>query len=418
MSEDLDEIIEKLKRNGSTFNSDVLKQIKEEVIKSLKKDESISEILIELTKELEEKINEFINHTNRVISGLATCIYIPNLDGSYSITVYGGKNGYDKNDYDIDEKTIFDLASITKLYTFLLALKLIENGYLRREDEISKLDERFSSLKNYTVEDVLKMSGVIKTKGLIISGKDKEEAMNILKTTYIEDEDKTKNNYTDLGFIILSKVIEQIVSSKCGKVMSFNEIMNEYLLKPWGLNETMFYPSKNFFHIAGNGNSDGTVHDPKAKILGGSVGSAGLFATSHDLKCLSDHLFKVENVNYAKLAGSVIFSNSNKGYAGIYQKHPLGLEKSFVPNEYAKGSFASQGFTGSVAIFDIQNKIHNHILVNSIKEGEIKKPEGYMNALTIYQIILTQITLKMYLSTKYYQNIGYSEFVDIYGRAK
>ena len=37
MSEDLDEIIEKLKRNGSTFNSDVLKQIKEEVIKSLKK---------------------------------------------------------------------------------------------------------------------------------------------------------------------------------------------------------------------------------------------------------------------------------------------------------------------------------------------------------------------------------------------
>ena len=41
-----------------------------------------------------------------------------------------------------------------------------------------------------------------------------------------------------------------------------------------------------------------------------------------------------------------------------------------------------------------------------------------MNALTIYQIILTQITLKMYLSTKYYQNIGYSEFVDIYGRAK
>ena len=71
-----------------------------------------------------------------------------------------------------------------------------------------------------------------------------------------------------------------------------------------------------------------------------------------------------------------------------------------------------------LVLLPYQNKIHNHILVNSIKEGEIKKPEGYMNALTIYQIILTQITLKMYLSTKYYQNIGYSEFVDIYGRAK
>ena len=75
-----------------------------------------------------------IPHTQSGIITIYNIVLTPNLDGSYSITVYGGKNGYDKNDYDIDEKTIFDLASITKLYTFLLALKLIENGYLRREE--------------------------------------------------------------------------------------------------------------------------------------------------------------------------------------------------------------------------------------------------------------------------------------------
>lgn len=420
MNEKIDSILEDLKKSGATFGHDEIKQLKESVERLVQKDYGVHDTLKMITQELEDSTSEFAYLTNQVVSGLSSCIYLPNPDGTYSITVFGGTNDYEGKDA-INEKTIFDLASITKLYTFILTISLIEKGFLKKEDKIKDLDSRFASLEDYTVEHILKMSGTIKTDGRVTHGKDEEEALKILETVYVSDADYSYNNYTDFGFIVLSKVLEKIVSEKLGKPMTFAEIMNVYLLKPWGLEETMFYPDKSKYQIAGNGNSEGFVHDPKARLLGGAVGSAGLFATSEGLKHLADNLFKVENVNYSKLAGTIIYPNakqSNKGYAGIYQKHSLGLDKTFVPNEYATGSFAHQGFTGSVAVFDPVNRIHNSILVNSIKEGEPKKPEGYINAFTIYQIILTKTTLKAYLINRYYEILQKNDDIKIVGRAK
>ncbi|MCI8545050.1 MAG: beta-lactamase family protein [Bacilli bacterium] len=420
MEEKLNNILQTLMKNGSTFDREEMKRMKEEVRKVIKKDYGVHETLEVVTKDLIENSSKFIHLTNRVISGLSSCIYLPNLDGTYSITIFGGTTNYE-GQVEIDEKTVFDLASITKLYTFVLTFSLIEKGFLRGEDKIKDLDSRFDSLGDYTVEQVLKMSGTIKTDGCVTDGRTEEEALKILETVYVSDTDFSYNNYTDFGFIVLSKVLEKVVSEKLGRFITFEEIMNEYLLLPWGLEETMFHPDRKKYQIAGNGNSEGLVHDPKARLLGGAVGSAGLFATSEGLKHLASNLFQVQNVNYSKLAGTIIYPNAkqnNKGYAGIYQKHPLGLDQTFVPNEYATGSFAHQGFTGSVAVFDPINRIHNSILVNSIKEGEPKKPEGYLKALTIYQTMLTKITLKAYLVNRYYEAIQKNENVKIMVRAK
>lgn len=420
MNEKLEEILESLKKSGAILDNENVKIVKDFVAHEIKKDYGLHEILEIITKELEEQTSQFIGLANQVVSGLSSCIYLPNLDGTYSITVFGGTAHYD-NQIRISEKTIFDLASITKLYTFILTILLIEKGFLKKEDKIKDLDSRFDSLGDYTIEHILKMSGTILTNGRVAEAKSKEEALKVLETVYVSDTDFSYNNYTDFGFIVLSKVLEKVISEKLERTMSFEEIMNQYLLKPWGLEETMFHPDRKKYQIAGNGNSEGLVHDPKARILGGAVGSAGLFATSEGLKHLADNLFKIRNVNYSKLAGTIIYPNAkqnHKGYAGIYQKHPLGLDKTFVPNEYATGSFAHQGFTGSVAVFDPVNKIHNSILVNSIKEGELKKPDGFIDALTIYQIILTKITLKAYLVNRYYEMIDKNEDVKIVGRAK
>ncbi|MCI9233631.1 MAG: beta-lactamase family protein [Bacilli bacterium] len=420
MDEKLNSILQTLMKNGSTFDREEMKRVTEEVKQVIKKDYSIHDTLEVVTKDLIENSSEFIHLTNRVISGLSSCIYLPNSDGTYSITVFGGTTNYD-GQVEVDEKTIFDLASITKLYTFILTLSFMEKGFLRREDKIKDLDSRFESLGDYTVEHVLKMSGTIKTDGRVTDGKTEEEALKILETVYVSDSDFSYNNYTDFGFIVLSKVLEKVVSEKLGKSMTFEEIMNEYLLVPWGLTDTVFHPDKAKYQISGNGNQEGLVHDPKARLLGGAVGSAGLFATSSALKRLADNLFKVQNVNYTSLAGTIIYPNSkqsHKGYAGIYQKHPLGLDKTFVPNEYATGSFAHQGFTGSVAIFDSANRIHNSILVSSIGDGELKKPDGFIDALTVYQMMLTKITLKAYLLNRYYEMVHQNENVEIKGKAK
>lgn len=416
MEERIDTWVKELEKNGSTFDLEQLKEIRSFIKQEIKKDQGIEECLLDLAMEIKQAASSFLYHTEEVISGLSSCIYLPDINGTYSLTVLGGKTRYSEKGKEVSERTVFDLASVTKLYTFILALKLIEEGYFKRTDKIKDLDSRFSNLEDYTIEDILKMSGEIRTNGRVTEGKNEEEAFHFLETTYIYNSDRKVNHYTDIGFIILSKLIEKRVSEGLGKSYSFDQIMKKYLLEPWGLSETMFYPDSNMYDIAGNGNVDSLVHDPKARLLGGAVGSAGLFASVEGIKKLSDRLFLVENVNYTKLMGTIIYpttSQSNKGYAGIYQKYPFGLKKTFVPNEYATGSFAHQGFSGATAVFDPKNKFMNTILVNAIKEGEAKKPDGYLNAFGAYQSILTKSTLKAYLLHQYYKTIGYQESVEI-----
>ena len=178
MENKLETIINNLKKNGSTFNSEELKKIRKELEQELKKDYGIQEDLKTLTRKLEEYSYEFLGSTNQVISGLTSCIYLPNPDGNYSITIFGGTTDYDGK-IKIDEKTIFDLASITKLYTFILTLSLIEKGYLKKEDKIKDLDSRFAALEEYTVENILKMSGTILTDERITVASTLEEAFKI-----------------------------------------------------------------------------------------------------------------------------------------------------------------------------------------------------------------------------------------------
>lgn len=418
MDDILEQILCKMESNGSKIDIESLKRIKQEVMTLAKKDESLEDCLKVLTEELKQNAQEFMDQ--KVISGLSSMIYFPSSKGSYLINVYGGKTRY-HGGVDVSDKTVFDLASITKLYTFLLGLTLIENKYFKWEDKIKDLDSRFCFLEDYTVGDIFRMAGSIKTSRRVTDGKNKEEAFDILKTTYLENPDCSFNQYTDLGLIILSKVIERVVSQNLGKEYSFDEIMNEYLLKPWGLEETMFYPDSEKYDIAGNGNIECFVHDPKAKLLGGAVGSAGLFVTSNGMNLLASNLCSIKYQKYSKLAGTIIYPNSKKnyrGYVGIYQKHPLGLDQTFVPNEYGDGSFAPQGFTGQIAVFDSKNQIHNHILVNSIHEGKSKKPEQYLKAAKIFQLAQTEITIKAYLLTHYYEMIGFNENVEIKEKVK
>ena len=74
---------------------------------------------------------------------------------------------------------------------------------------------------------------------------------------------------------------------------------------------------------------------------------------------------------------------------------------SYVPDEFSPGSFASQGWTGSVATFDPTKRIHQNILVNAIynssNETLVKndKPKGYDVEFKKYQNKITKCTIKM-----------------------
>lgn len=424
-------ILSDLTNNGSRI--DYLEDLKKRSLDLLKKDFSMEEVLNSIAKEVSEETEEFLSKKNKfgvdLISGISTCIYLPDFNGNgeYKLKLVGGDRNRSLS-FKVDENTMFDVASITKVFTLLLLFKLEEKGIIDLDSKVKDINPDFQSLEDFTLNDLVRLHGELRTNGNITQAKNKEEAFNILKTLYLESSTREENKYTDFGAIVISDTIAKVVSKKIGRQMSFDEIMQEYLIKPLGLNNTGFNPTSD--NLSGNGNNLRLVHDPKSRILGGAVGSAGIFTTSDDLATLAREIYSVKYINKKHIArlGEITFPNSpqsNKGNLGIYVKHPLGLEKTYTPNEFSTGSFSHQGWTGPVALFDPNNLIHTNILVNAIYQSEDKesvrsdKPVGFGAAFDEYEAALIKRIILMYVAKKYYNKYcNVRENIDIVKRVK
>lgn len=364
---EVDKVIN-LVNSGASISKERLKILKKFLMDNKKRDTIY--ILNGLMDELENITYDFIN--SQVINSVSTTIDTESIN----LNIYSGVN------YD----TEFDIASVTKLFTLVLVLKFIDNNIFNLDDKICDIDTNFKYL-DYTILDLIKMSGSIITDSRIDLANNYNDALNRLYSVHPVNYDKYINNYTDIGFMVLSKLIEDITDN------SFNDIIINFY-KKYGI------IINKLNDVVGNGYNDTLPHYPKARIMG-TIGSAGIFINSNDMTLFAHKLFGDDNLiikeNLYKLSTKLFDCNhANKGYAGIYIKHPLGIKKSSTPLEYSRYAFSHQGYTGSCAIFDPLLKIHNSILVDSIKENK-KKDKNFYKYFNEYHQKLVMITLKTYL---------------------
>lgn len=421
MNEEINRIIKKMESEGSSFENP--NDLSLEMSMILDNSTSFDMVMYKVIEDIKQKTEEFLmsknSDGNSYISGLSTCIYLPTFDtsGDYKFTILSGTSDW-KQELPINEKTMFDVASITKLFTLLLLFKLEEQGIISLDEKISNLNPDIQGLEDFTFNDLIRLHGELRTDGNIAEASSIEEAYKMLKTLYLKSNDRSRNLYTDFGAIAISHTLEKISTLRLGQKMSYDEIMHKYLLDPLHLENTGFNPTSN---ISGTGDRN-VVHDPKARALGGAVGSAGLFTTSEDLSILSKNIFSVNYVNTSffrkrdiERLGEITFPDalqSNKGNMGIYVKHPLGLKKTFTPNELALGSFSHQGWTGSLAVFDPKQSIHQSFLVNAIYPQNSDAPlrndkaVGFGGAFEEYQKQITKNTIILYIAREYYKRYG------------
>ena len=380
--------------------------------KYLNKDISLREVLVLFEKEINEMTYEFLNTKNkdgiRLVSGLSNQIYLPNYENnfSYCYKVIGGYRNREMKD-KIDENTLFDVASITKLFTLLLLLRLCDLGYMSLNDKVRDVNSDFNGLNDFTFNDLVRLHGEYRTIGNVASASNVKEAYERLYSLHLVSEDRTRNKYNDFGAIVIADSISKVMSRIYGRYMSFSDILSIYLLYPLGIYNTMFNPKSD--NISGQG-SIKCVHDRKTRALGGESGAAGLFTNANDLCLLSDEIFKsmigksrTIKKDITQKLGEVTFPNSSqfeKGNLGVYVKSFIPYS-SYVPNVYSKGSFAHQGWTGSATSFDVNRRIHQSILVNAIYESDDKekivndKVNGYTPEFKNFQNRMAEIVLEM-----------------------
>ena len=183
--------------------------------------------------------------------------------------------------------TLFDLASLTKpIATATSTFVLLERGKLHLHDPVGK---HLPAFRRKETEGITLAHLLLHTSGLIADNALADyEAGRARARAHLFKLNPTappgsKFTYSDVGFMLLGEVVEAVSG------MSLDAFAAKNVFAPLGMNETAFRPQgKLKERAAATEKRQGTwmlgeVHDPRAFLLGGVAGHAGLFSTAADL---------------------------------------------------------------------------------------------------------------------------------------
>lgn len=207
-----------------------------------------------------------------------------------------GAKTYDPYDRTIPDDTIFDLASLTKVIaTTTLAMRAVDEGLLVLDDTVgSRLREwRGADRAHVTIRDLLShTSGLPAYLPFFRDHTGRVEFEPAICRTPLEYAPRSQAVYSDLGFILLGFILEDVRKTQPGAgrlepasllAAQLRTIAGFVSAEPLVFNPPRAWreriaPTE---HDAWRGRSlVGEVHDENAWALGGAAGHAGIFGTA------------------------------------------------------------------------------------------------------------------------------------------
>ena len=324
---------------------------------------------------------------NGFFSGAAVGVYLNEKWGEKRYIKTYGKTRNDIAGEKINKHTLFDLASLTKpLCTVLSILCLIEQKKIKRDSPFNNLI-RFkigSEFKKITIEDVLShSSGLIDYKPYYKDYKaeynkeDKKKLIHTLLREPLAYKTGSKCLYSDLGYILLGEVIENI-SGRSLDDFYLTEIIEYFEIK----DELCFRPVRQFdpysTNIAAtehcswrNKIMQGEVHDEHCWLVGGVAGHAGLFGSIGGVLSITECILKqwTGKVEYPVYSNELLQSFLTKQF--FNQTWCLGFdtpsESGSSAGKYLSGkSVGHLGFTGTSFWIDPVRELVVVLLTNRI----------------------------------------------------
>ncbi len=321
----------------------------------------------------------------------------------------------------VDNNTMYDLASLTKVMASLPAIALlVDRNLISLDDSVSTYLSEFvgSNKSGITIKQLLSHHGGLKSYvpfwRMILEGdrldafyyKTEEDEANDIRSygyqpdpimldtlkSYLVKSELIKNpgryNYSDLGFMILHLIVEQVTQKP------FDQFLYEEFYYPMGLSSTVFNPLENGFEATQIAPTEfdnrfrnyqvwGEVHDRNATIFGGVSGHAGLFSNALDLakmmsmylnngvyggrRYLSEEVLRSFNTTY--------FQENRRGLGWDKKEGDAGAGSKYA----SKNSFGHTGFTGTMVWADPDEDLIFVFLSNRIY------PDANNNRLSKYQ---------------------------------
>lgn len=317
-----------------------------------------------------------------------------------------------KNTYgDCSEKTIFDVASLTKpVITTTLAMIAVKEGLLNLEDSLVKFFPNADQLKDVKVFQLLNHSSGLPGWKPFYKEVSHEDVASIAGRKLIIDavlreplEYKTgsKSIYSDLGFILLDVILESIFAEP------LISIANELITKPLGMKNSFYrlvkktpWSGENFLPAYEVEERDfsgldfaptqdcpwrgeviqGLVDDQNCYAMGGVSGHAGLFSTTDDL-----HLFVTELIRSNHGIGDFLQQETVREFINYNANTPAHLkclkrknntfalgwdhpkeENSQAGNSFSKHSIGHLAYTGCSIWINLEKNFWVILLTNRV----------------------------------------------------
>lgn len=305
--------------------------------------------------------------------------------GNHRGLLYGttrGKLFRNSESPDLTDRTLFDIASLTKVIaTTPAVMKLLENGRINLLDPLTRW---FPELEGSGREEITILNLLTHTSGIDDMEIPTDDPIrNTLKKTAAQNNGKLPGNrfrYADINFILLGEMVQRVTGT------SLDRFCSEYIYAPIGMADTMFLPQSQMSPaIAPTAGTDnqllaGVVQDTNARRLGGVAGHAGLFSTTADLSRFAAMILNQGNYNGIKLFNERTIAQMTAPYFYSNGRIVRGLGWDInspysAPrgNHFSAMSFGHTGYSGSSIWIDPEQDLFVILLTIRLDYHDVRQ---------------------------------------------
>ncbi len=319
-----------------------------------------------------------------VFPGAAACVAWREPGGWAFAEAVGGRLAYQAP--KVDHRTCYDLASITKSFVAVSALRLLEVGRLSLASTVHATlsDARGGAVDQVTVEQLLThRSGLAAWGGLFLDVPHEPGTAAARRWILSEAARRPEEGpagrciYSDLGFMLAGEIVARAAG------VDLAEAVADLVTSPLGIDDRVFYAGAlsserraGLVRVAAPTERcqwrgrivRGEVHDENCSALGGVSGHAGLFGTARGVARFGVELLDVLGGRSSFLKPSTLEAALAERPGGSYR---LGFdvkaaEGSAAGRRMSLRTFGHLGFTGTSLWCDPERDVVVTLLTNRV----------------------------------------------------
>ncbi|GAB3923593.1 hypothetical protein GCM10011575_01580 [Microlunatus endophyticus] len=267
--------------------------------------------------------------------------------------------------------TIFDLASISKLFTSLVIMQLVESGQVQLDRQVVDYLPEFAAAGKTAVtvrQLLIHTSGFPAEIPLWRLYDDPQARIRGALEAEVVAAPGTAYCYSDLNLITLGELARRVTGQRLDRLVA------ERISGPLWLTDTGYNPDLalrpriaacEYEAVPDRGMVHGRVHDENAWSLNGVAGHAGVFSTATDLGRLA--LAVINSELLGETAAQQMITNQTADFAD--HDHGLGFEinqRWYMGDLAGPHTIGHTGYTGTSIVIDLQRRAYVILLTNRV----------------------------------------------------